>query len=117
MKGADNVMFERLKAGSDDLKKVTEQLLDEFANEGLHILTLADKAIPGEWNIPSNCLFFNDVDSFFVQRMNSNHGMDITKFLRSWRRNYDCWAPRLSKIACRMECQRRSQASRSGSYR
>jgi phospholipid-translocating ATPase len=50
-KGADNVIFERLKAGSDDIKKVTEQQLDEFANEGLRTLTLAYKVIPGGWNI------------------------------------------------------------------
>jgi phospholipid-translocating ATPase len=65
-KGADNV-FERLKAGSDDLKKVTEQLLDEFANEGLHILTLADKAIPGEWNIPSNYSFLMMLTCFLCR--------------------------------------------------
>jgi len=29
-KGADNVIFERLKAGSDDMKKTTEQQWDEF---------------------------------------------------------------------------------------
>jgi phospholipid-translocating ATPase len=47
-KGADSVIFERLKAGSDDLKKTTEQQLDEFANEGLRTLTLAYKIISGE---------------------------------------------------------------------
>jgi len=47
-KGADSVIFERLRAGSDDLKKTTEQQLDDFANEGLRTLTLAYKIIPGE---------------------------------------------------------------------
>lgn len=46
-KGADNVIFERLKAGSDELKKVTEQHLDSFASAGLRTLTLAYKVIPG----------------------------------------------------------------------
>lgn len=46
-KGADNVIFERLKAGNDELKKVTEQHLDGFASTGLRTLTLAYKVIPG----------------------------------------------------------------------
>ena len=48
-KGADSVIFDRLKAGSDDLKKITEQQLSEFASEGLRTLTLAYKIIPGKW--------------------------------------------------------------------
>lgn len=47
-KGADNVIFERLRPGFDDLKKVTEEHLDEFASDGLRTLTLAYKIIPGE---------------------------------------------------------------------
>ena len=47
-KGADNVIFERLKPGLDDLKKVTEEHLDAFASDGLRTLTLAYKVIPGE---------------------------------------------------------------------
>ena len=47
-KGADNVIFERLKAGSEDLKNSTEKDLDAFANEGLRTLTLAYKVIQGE---------------------------------------------------------------------
>ena len=47
-KGADNVIFERLKSGSDDLKKTTESNLVDFANEGLRTLTLAYKVIPGK---------------------------------------------------------------------
>jgi len=45
-KGADNVIFERLKPGGEDLKKLTEDHLDSFANEGLRTLTLAYKVIP-----------------------------------------------------------------------
>jgi phospholipid-translocating ATPase len=48
-KGADNVIFERLKAGEDELKKVTTKHLDDFANDGLRTLTLAYKVIPGEF--------------------------------------------------------------------
>ncbi|KAF4608233.1 hypothetical protein EYR40_000577 [Pleurotus pulmonarius] len=44
-KGADNVIFERLKAGSDELKAETERHLDEFAGEGLRTLTLAYKVV------------------------------------------------------------------------
>ena len=47
-KGADNVIFERLKPGSqEELKQTTEEHLDEFASEGLRTLTLAYKVIPG----------------------------------------------------------------------
>lgn len=47
-KGADNVIFERLKDGEDELKKETEHHLSEFANTGLRTLTLAYKVISGE---------------------------------------------------------------------
>lgn len=48
-KGADNVIFERLKEDyGDDLKQATEKHLDEFAGEGLRTLTLAYKVISGE---------------------------------------------------------------------
>lgn len=47
-KGADNVIFERLKPGSgEELKAATEKHLDEFANQGLRTLTLAYKVIGG----------------------------------------------------------------------
>ena len=46
-KGADNVIFERLRAGSDDLKAATEEHLSEFARHGLRTLTLAYKVIRG----------------------------------------------------------------------
>jgi phospholipid-translocating ATPase len=47
-KGADNVIFERLRPGGDDLKAITEQQLADFARDGLRTLTLAYKVIPGE---------------------------------------------------------------------
>jgi phospholipid-translocating ATPase len=48
-KGADNVIFERLRSGNDELKEITERHLDEFASEGLRTLTLAYKVIPGQF--------------------------------------------------------------------
>ncbi|KAJ3734877.1 phospholipid-translocating ATPase [Lentinula guzmanii] len=49
MKGADNVVFERLREGVDQtLKDQTEMHLSEFANEGLRTLTLAYKIIPDQ---------------------------------------------------------------------
>ncbi len=48
-KGADNVIFERLKPGaSDELREVTGDHLDSFASEGLRTLTLAYKIIPSK---------------------------------------------------------------------
>ncbi|KAF9447871.1 phospholipid-translocating P-type ATPase [Macrolepiota fuliginosa MF-IS2] len=45
-KGADNVIFERLKRGmDDDIREETERHLSQFANEGLRTLTLAYKVI------------------------------------------------------------------------
>jgi phospholipid-translocating ATPase len=70
-KGADNVIFERLKPGSEELKKTTEKQLDEFANEGLRTLTLAYKVIPGEHNVALHVLSFARLNSF-VQRRNTN---------------------------------------------
>ena len=47
-KGADNVIFDRLKEGNDDLKDVTEDHLADFASEGLRTLTLAWRRVSGE---------------------------------------------------------------------
>ncbi|KXN91396.1 Putative phospholipid-transporting ATPase C24B11.12c [Leucoagaricus sp. SymC.cos] len=45
-KGADNVIFERLKQGVDeDIREETGRHLTQFANEGLRTLTLAYKVI------------------------------------------------------------------------
>ncbi len=46
-KGADNVIFERLRPGFDELKGLTDQHLREFANDGLRTLTLAYKVVRG----------------------------------------------------------------------
>ncbi|KAF9261452.1 phospholipid-translocating P-type ATPase [Marasmius fiardii PR-910] len=49
MKGADNVIFERLKPGVDvSLREQTEMHLSEFANNGLRTLTLAYKMVPND---------------------------------------------------------------------
>ncbi|TFK22984.1 phospholipid-translocating ATPase [Coprinopsis marcescibilis] len=51
VKGADNVVFDRLKPGdslSDALLQETEAHLSEFANTGLRTLTLAYKVVPEE---------------------------------------------------------------------
>ncbi|KAH9484538.1 Putative phospholipid-transporting ATPase C24B11.12c [Psilocybe cubensis] len=45
-KGADNVVFERLRPGEDEMKEETESHLSEFASTGLRTLTLAYKTIP-----------------------------------------------------------------------
>ncbi|KAI9508448.1 phospholipid-translocating P-type ATPase [Russula earlei] len=45
-KGADNVIFERLAPGGEELKAVTEEQLGGFANEGLRTLTLAHRVVP-----------------------------------------------------------------------
>ena len=47
-KGADSVIFERLKPGGDELKQLTLEQLAEFASSGLRTLTLAYKVISGE---------------------------------------------------------------------
>ncbi|EKM82413.1 hypothetical protein AGABI1DRAFT_117898 [Agaricus bisporus var. burnettii JB137-S8] len=54
-KGADNVIFERLKPGVDqDIREETEKHLSQFANEGLRTLTLGYKIITEDdyelWN-------------------------------------------------------------------
>lgn len=46
-KGADNVIFERLAPGKEDLKNLTEGHLEDFANDGLRTLCLAYKIISG----------------------------------------------------------------------
>lgn len=48
-KGADNIIFERLRAGADEMKMETEKHLSEFANSGLRTLTLAYKTIEGSF--------------------------------------------------------------------
>jgi phospholipid-translocating ATPase len=57
-KGADNIIFERLRPGADELKRQTERHLSEFANSGLRTLTLAYKTIPGSLRFQTFCSFF-----------------------------------------------------------
>jgi phospholipid-translocating ATPase len=45
-KGADNVIFERLAPGGEELKTATGDQLDMFAREGLRTLTLAYRVVP-----------------------------------------------------------------------
>ncbi|GAA5868490.1 hypothetical protein JCM8547_006290 [Rhodosporidiobolus lusitaniae] len=47
-KGADNVIFERLGPGEEDLKRQTDKHLEDFANEGLRTLCLAYKPLEEE---------------------------------------------------------------------
>ncbi|KAE9614624.1 putative phospholipid-translocating ATPase [Lupinus albus] len=53
-KGADNVIYERLADGNNDIKKVTRQHLEQFGSAGLRTLCLAYKEVhPGvyeSWN-------------------------------------------------------------------
>lgn len=52
-KGADNVIFERLGHGNEELKRETDKHLEDFANEGLRTLCLAwkplDEATYEQW--------------------------------------------------------------------
>lgn len=52
-KGADNVIYERLKKGSDDIKQKTQEHLNKFAGEGLRTLCLSvrdlDEAFFNNW--------------------------------------------------------------------
>ena len=58
-KGADNIIFERLRPGADEMKNETERHLSEFANSGLRTLTLAYKPIPGSLSFQSlSSIFF-----------------------------------------------------------
>lgn len=47
-KGADNVIFERLAKGNEELKKKTDADLQYFAGEGLRTLCLAYRLLDGE---------------------------------------------------------------------
>ncbi|GJQ74496.1 hypothetical protein Trydic_g21365 [Trypoxylus dichotomus] len=51
-KGADNVIYERLRPGSEDIKLKTQEHLNKFAGEGLRTLCLACRDLDEE--------FFND---------------------------------------------------------
>jgi phospholipid-translocating ATPase len=47
-KGADNVIFERLAPGNEEIKKKTDADLQYFAGEGLRTLCLAYRVLDGE---------------------------------------------------------------------
>lgn len=53
-KGADNVIYERLREGDDDLKTVTREHLEQFGSSGLRTLCLAYRNLDEEmyetWN-------------------------------------------------------------------
>ncbi|KAK4292264.1 hypothetical protein Pmani_034959 [Petrolisthes manimaculis] len=48
-KGADSIIYERLKAGQDSLKRHTQEHLDGFAGDGLRTLCLAYKDLDEEY--------------------------------------------------------------------
>jgi phospholipid-translocating ATPase len=80
-KGADSVIFERLKPGGEELKRTTEEHLDDFANAGLRTLTLAYKVIPGMCS-SSFHFSFAHILSFAAQRLNTRLGANDTTRLR-----------------------------------
>lgn len=72
-KGADNVIFDRLKqsSGNEQLKTKTGEDLDYFASEGLRTLCLAYKVIPGELHLTHVFLHL----LIFAQRRNTMPGL------------------------------------------
>ncbi|PWZ00210.1 phospholipid-translocating P-type ATPase [Testicularia cyperi] len=48
-KGADSMMFERSRAGQDNIKQMTDKALEEFANKGLRTLCLGGKDLTHEY--------------------------------------------------------------------
>ncbi|SPO26492.1 related to DNF1 - protein transporter [Ustilago trichophora] len=48
-KGADSIMFERARAGQEDIKADTDAALEEFANKGLRTLCLGGKELSSEF--------------------------------------------------------------------
>jgi phospholipid-translocating ATPase len=124
-KGADNVIFERLKAGGDDLKRTTEAHLEDFANAGLRTLTLAYKVIQGKSDLaraPTH------LAKGFLQMMSMRPGLNaimkpllpwmivkarLRRFVMRWSASCDCLVPLPLKIASRMVCQRQLLISKS----
>lgn len=83
-KGADNVIFERLKKDVDqDIKEETERHLSQFANEGLRTLTLAYKVISG-----MGCKYLYEVLLTHSGRLESD---------------YDAWNKRYHEATITME--------------
>uniref|UniRef100_V5ESP9 Phospholipid-transporting ATPase n=1 Tax=Kalmanozyma brasiliensis (strain GHG001) TaxID=1365824 RepID=V5ESP9_KALBG len=48
-KGADSIMFERARAGQEELKQETDAALEEFANKGLRTLCLGGKELTADY--------------------------------------------------------------------
>ncbi|KAJ8918051.1 hypothetical protein NQ315_011507 [Exocentrus adspersus] len=48
-KGADNVIYERLRSGNDEVKQKTQEHLNKFAGEGLRTLCLASRDLEEEF--------------------------------------------------------------------
>lgn len=65
-KGADNVIFERLRPGEEGLKAETERHLSEFAFSGLRTLTLAYRPISGMY-ITCRCFYVADTSTQAVE--------------------------------------------------
>lgn len=122
-KGADNVIFERLRASSavDELKAATERHLDDFASQGLRTLTLAYKVVDGEFLIVIFLWIFSDIEPFEWQNENITHGVNgIMKRLWPWtivtpksrlfptslNKTLGCLEPQLSKIVSKMVSQK-----------
>ncbi|KAJ3234099.1 hypothetical protein HDU81_001721 [Chytriomyces hyalinus] len=47
-KGADSIIYERLAPGQDDMRKITSEHLEEFAEDGLRTLCIAYAILPPE---------------------------------------------------------------------
>jgi phospholipid-translocating ATPase len=122
-KGADNVIFERLKEGVDkDIREDTGRHLSQFANEGLRTLTLAYKVINGVYSaylIPAKYLIDDG-----LQKTSMIAGANVIMKLRlrwitgknklrlyrtNWNRISDCWVLPLSRINYKMGYQKPSQ--------
>ncbi|XP_069187233.1 phospholipid-transporting ATPase ID isoform X2 [Procambarus clarkii] len=56
-KGADSIIYERLKDGQDSFKRLTQEHLDSFAGDGLRTL----------------CLAYKDLDEDYFQNWKSRH--------------------------------------------
>lgn len=54
MQGADTVIFERLSAGSQEIKRITRDHLEQYGSAGLRTLCLAYRELSSElyesWN-------------------------------------------------------------------
>lgn len=62
-KGADNVIYERLKKGSEDIKVKTQEHLNKFAGEGLRTLCVSirdlDESFFNDWKMRHQAAVFS----------------------------------------------------------